>query len=87
MSDELLLRIEKKLDENTKQTIENTVSLREHMRRTELLEQLLASNSDRMKPIEAHVQMMAGAFKLIIVLGTVAGALAGLIRLVSLVKQ
>ena len=87
MSDELLLRIEKKLDENTKQTIENTLNLKEHMRRTELLEQMLANTSERIRPIEGHVQMMAGAFKVFVVLGTVAGALAGLFRVLSLLKQ
>lgn len=81
MSIEQLTRIEEKLDENTRQTLENTLSLREHMRRTELLEDMLASTSERIKPIEAHVHMMAGAFKLVVVLGTAAATIAGLLRL------
>lgn len=86
MSQEQLTRIEEKLDENTRQTLENTISLKEHMRRTELLEQMLRATSDRIRPIEAHVHMMAGAFKLVVVLGTVAATLAGLLRLAGYAK-
>lgn len=81
MSLEQLDRIEKKLDDNTRQTLENTLNLKEHMRRTELLEDMVAGTSDRIKPIEAHVHMMAGAFKLVVVLGTAAATIAGLLRL------
>ena len=83
---EQLNRIEEKLDENTRQTLENTLNLKEHMRRTDLLEQMLRATSDRIKPIQAHVHMMAGAFKLVVVLGTAAATAAGLLRLFGYVK-
>lgn len=83
---EQLNRIEEKLDENTRQTLENTLNLKEHMRRTELLEQMLRATGDRIKPVEAHVHMMAGAFKLVVVLGTVAATIAGLVRLAGYAK-
>lgn len=86
MTQDQLDRIEKKLDENTRQTIENTVNLREHMRRTDLLEQIVENTSERIVPIENHVQMMAGAFKLIVILSTIVGFVAGVLALVQYAK-
>lgn len=86
MSQDQLDRIEKKLDENTLQTLENTLNLREHMRRTDLLEQIVENTSDRIRPIENHVQMMAGAFKLILILSTIVGLVAGVLALVQYAK-
>lgn len=86
MSQDQLDRIEKKLDENTRQTLENTLNLREHMRRTDLLEQIVENTSDRIRPIENHVQMMAGAFKLIVILSTIVGLVAGVLALIQYAK-
>ncbi len=77
----LLSRIEDKLDENTAQTIENTISLQEHMRRTAILEEQHAQLSSRIKPLEAHAQMWAGAGKVITIAGLIAGIATGLAKL------
>lgn len=55
---------------------ENTVSLKDHMRRTENIEK-------RVEPLEKSQAMWAGINKLIVVLGAIAGlgtALYGLLR-------
>lgn len=70
--DKRLERIEKKLDDSNEHlsAIDSTlaaqhVSLRDHMRRTALIEQEL-------RPIKAHVSRVEGALKLLAILATMA---------------
>lgn len=72
MDDKKLDRIEDKIDKITEHisSIDSTlasqhVSLKEHIRRTEILE-------TEIKPIQKHVSMMQGAFKFIMYLSLIA---------------
>ena len=55
-----------KINDVEKVQIRQEQNLREHMRRTEILE-------DQMKPVSRHVTMVKGAIALIALLGTIAG--------------
>ncbi len=79
-------RIEGKLDENTRETIQNTSNLREHMRRTDLLEKAQSDMSERIRPIESHVSMMAGVFKAFVALGALVGIAVSIYQLVGYLK-
>jgi hypothetical protein len=75
MSDDRLDRIESKIDKIVEHIgsvdvtlAKQEVSLAEHIRRTALIE-------DKLKPVESHVHMVNGAFKLVGLLSTVAGIL------------
>lgn len=68
-------RIEQKLDENTAQTIANTVNLNEHMRRTAVLETEIAK---RLPPLEQHVAAWAGASKVMAVVGSILAMLGAI---------
>ncbi len=76
MDDKKLDRIEEKLDTTNQHlaSIDTTLAvqaeqLKEHIKRTALLEQEL-------KPIKKHVDMVSGAMKLITILGVLAGIYA-----------
>jgi hypothetical protein len=79
-------RIEAKLDENTRETIQNTSNLREHMRRTDLLEKAKDSLSERIRPIESHVSMLAGVFKAFVALGAAVGIAVSIYQLIGYLK-
>jgi len=73
MSDDRLKRIEDKVDKVVDQISEvnitlakQHVSLKEHIRRTALLE-------DKMEPIDRHVKMVNGAVKLLLIISALAG--------------
>jgi hypothetical protein len=53
-------------------------NLGEHMRRSALLEQRQDSLESSIKPITTHVNMMAGAFKLLLVVGAAVALLKAL---------
>ena len=71
-----------KLDErlDTIQTMQavHTEQLKEHMRRSDLLEKRIEQVDQELKPVEKHVAMVNGALKLIGVLGTIVAILLGL---------
>lgn len=84
---EELLRIENKIDKITERisSIDGTliaqhVSLADHIRRTELLEAQL-------KPVERHVVMVHGAFKLIGILALLGGILGAIVEFLTYVKD
>lgn len=64
-----------KLDRVTAITAENTASLKEHIRRTELLEQLIP-------PLQSHVTKMGVIVPLLAALGTAMGVLAAVVALI-----
>lgn len=81
MDDKKLNRIEEKLDDTNDHlaSIDVTlaaqhVSLKEHIRRTTILEQ-------EIRPIKKHVDMMNGALKLIGVLALIAGIIETIISI------
>lgn len=74
MNESQLDRIEHKLDVNTRQTTENTFNLREHMRRTLLLE-------ERVAPIEEHVARWAGIGKAVAIIGSLLVAAAAVLKI------
>lgn len=83
MSDERDVRIENKLDKVVEHigSIDATlaaqhVSLTEHIRRTNLLEQEIA-------PIKKHVNMVSGALKLILILAAIGGGIEGVVALLT----
>ena len=78
-------RIEEKLDKVVEHitSIDVTlakqhVSLKEHMRRTELLEM-------DMRPVKAHVNAIHGVLKAIGLAATVLGALASVLKIIGLI--
>src|SRR5690349_20023354 len=56
-------------------------SLREHMRRTEMLEEKQSQVDEALKPINTHIAMWSGAMKALTVFGAVLAAGAGFIGL------
>lgn len=64
--DEKLSKIDDKLGSIDTTLAAQHVSLKEHMRRTELLEK-------EIRPIKTHVNMVQGAIALITILATIAG--------------
>ncbi len=87
MDDERSTRIEQKLDKVVEHigSIDVTlgkqhVSLCDHIRRTELLEQEIA-------PIKKHVNMVSGALKLILVLAAVGGGIEGIVALLTYLRK
>lgn len=56
----------------------HTEQLKEHMRRTDLLEARVEQVSEQMEPLNDHVIMVNAVFKFIGILTTIAAALAAL---------
>jgi archaellum component FlaC len=86
-TDERIIRIEDKIDKVVEHigSIDSTlaaqhVSLKEHMRRTELLEQ-------EIEPIKAHVDMVSGAVKLILFTAAICGGIEGIISLLTYLRK
>jgi hypothetical protein len=61
--------------------VEVKADLREHMRRTEILEERSDAFMARLDPMEKHVERWAGAGKAVAILGSAVGLLAGLWKL------
>ena len=61
----------------------NTASLEVHMARTELLEEAVAEQSKRIKPLETHIAMWAGAGKFLTLAVLVAGLVLAVWKAVS----
>lgn len=59
----------------------NTGSLEKHMLRTELSERRLEHMEEALKPIVKHVNHVEGAFKLLGMLATVIGVIAGIAKI------
>ncbi len=81
--DDRLVRIEDKIDAVGQKigSIDVTLasqheSLKDHMRRTELLEQSI-------EPIKKHVNMVSGALKLIGLLATIGAIIEGIVALLT----
>lgn len=62
---------------------ENTTSLKEHIRRTELLEKKEEQLDSRIKPLEVNQAMWAGVNKALVILGLIIGALTAAYKLVT----
>lgn len=73
-------RIEVKLDENTEKTVENTVVLAEHQRRSAALEKYVDSVAARTTPLEKHVAMWGGAGKALAIIGAIGALIAALTK-------
>lgn len=80
MSDEILARVEAKLDRvSEKQTDMNDTLIRqqgilnEHMRRTGLAEEGISIIRKEMEPLKAHVAAWGGAGKVLVVVSVVVG--------------
>ena len=86
-SDKKLVRIESKIDQLVDRmgSIDVTLgkqheSLRDHIRRTELLEKIV-------EPIEKHVIMINGFIKLLVLLATVAAGSQGIISILEYLNK
>lgn len=69
-------RLDERVDSIDRTLAVNTESLREHMRRTALIE-------DDIKPIKKHVAMLEGGLKLVGIVSLVIGLLIGIATLLS----
>lgn len=85
--DERIIRIEDKIDKVVEHigSIDVTlgkqhVSLCEHIRRTELLEQ-------EVEPIKKHVAMVSGVIKLVLILASVGAGIEGVISLLNYIRK
>lgn len=70
-------QVDGRLNSMDKTLVKQEENLKEHIRRTEILE-------SELKPIKKHVTHMEGALKLIGVLTTVVGFISGLAKLFGL---
>lgn len=86
---DILKSIEKKVDkvEERLGSIDVTLvkqeeNLKEHMRRTELLENQHQLFQDQLEPIKSHVDQIKGAGRLIAILGAAATVVGALVQFV-----
>ncbi len=77
---ELVLDLKKDISSLKEDSTKNTVSLEEHMRRTELAEDLLALVQERIAKLEKRDQMLNGFAKISLTLLGAAGALLAVIE-------
>lgn len=91
-----LTRIEKLIEESTKETseklhaIDKTLvkqeeNLKEHMRRTELAEKRLDSIENDLRPIKKHIVRLDGVAKFLGFIALIVGIFAGVAKIISLV--
>lgn len=85
MDDRRLERIEKKIDDLTDHlsNIDTTLalqheSLKHHIKRTNLLEK-------KIEPIESHVKLLQGLFKIVSAISVMTGAILGVLKLVKMI--
>lgn len=69
--DATLEKLDSRLDNVDVTLAKQHVSLEEHMRRSDLLE-------EKMKPVEAHVAMVNGVFKFLGIASLIVGLIAGI---------
>lgn len=81
--DDLLKRLETKIDKVGDDLGEVKGDLREHMRRTAANEEGLALLRAEVEPLKAHVAMWLGAWKVVVVVGALAGSVVSLIKLLG----
>jgi len=85
--DERIIRIEDKIDKVVEHigSIDSTlaaqhVSLKDHIRRTEILEQTV-------RPMVKHEQMLLGIVKLVMILAAIGGGIEGVISLLNYLRK
>lgn len=80
---------DRRLDNIEKVLIAQEMNLQTHMKRSDHLEQIvetLKTKQDKdIKPIQRHIAMVEGAFKLLGVLGLLVSILGGLAKLLGLI--
>jgi len=95
MSDDILNSINDKIDKLTDKVdfVKDNITdikviqarhdenLKEHMRRTTLLEEADQRIVEELKPIKLHVSQVDGVFKFLAVGSAIAGAIAGILKL------
>ena len=64
---------------------EQNAQLAQHMKRSDLLEIRVEQVQSEIKPIQTHIDMVKGAFKLVAVSATVVGMVAALIKIVEVI--
>ena len=74
-----LEQIDEKLNTITVVLDRNTNSLQEHMRRTEINEQSIKSNSEALEPIQKHVTQVENTLKVLGIIGGGVVVVGGLI--------
>ena len=72
--DEKVDKTNDRLNSMDKTLVKQEENLKEHMRRTDLLE-------NDLKPIKKHVAVMNGAFKALGIIGTVIGIAVGIVKI------
>lgn len=70
--------LDKRLDNIEKVMIAQEINLKEHMRRTDILEESI-------KPIQKHVTMVEGVFKFLGLLSLLIGIVSGVARILGFV--
>lgn len=89
MSDDLIPKIFEKVEKISEDVVQIKIiaakhdeNLREHMRRTETLEDLYAHlDEDKIAPLQEHVSMMKGIYKFIGMLIGIGGTIAAFLLL------
>lgn len=76
-------RLDERLDNIDKTLVRQEENLRQHMYRTELLEDSVQMLRDEFKPVQKHVAMLEGALKLIGILGVIAAIISAVLRIVQ----
>ena len=73
-------RLQQQLDRIEAKCDDNAADLREHMARTEALEKLHEDLHSRVKPLETHTAMWAGAGKTLSIVVPLVAALAAILK-------
>jgi hypothetical protein len=84
--DYLIAKVDKIADdvaEIAKQDAVQNEQLAQHMKRSDLLEIRVEQVQSEIRPIQTHVDMVKGAFKLLAVAATIVGMIAALIKIVE----
>lgn len=76
--------LDKRLDRIENNGIKNTVVLEEHVRRTNLLEESLKKESERITPLETQSATFKMILKILVATGAVGGTSIGVGKLISL---
>ncbi len=73
--------LDMKIESIEKTSIRQEINLREHMKRSDSLEQMLLSLEEDLKPIEKHVAMVEGAIKFLGIISISLSVLGGILKL------
>lgn len=77
---------DRRLDEIDKTLVRQEENLKEHMKRSEHLENIVENIQDKdLKPLARHVAMVNGASTFLVILGIVVGIISGILKIFGVI--